>query len=356
MCVKSVLWLLMTTGKCNLKCDYCGGSFPNDIVPYESKYDISKLKNLIERDSEATVIFYGGEPLLNPKFIINVIDNIKAKRYGIQTNGTSIRLLPEKYWRRINVVLLSIDGREEITDKHRGKGIYKTVIKSAAYLKSLGIETIARMTVTQDSDIYVDVMHLINLGLFDKVHWQLDVIWSEEWNFKEWAYSSYLPGIKKLVEFFLSKLEEGIVIKIIPILGVISAHFFGGYRGSPCGAGYLSVTVTPDGRILSCPIAVREKWAELGNVNKGFKLLEDPLPEDCKKCEFKQYCGGRCLYAQKEKYWGEEGFKIVDEVNKEYLRIVLSIIPKVQELIKGGTIRLSQLYYNPILDSTEVIP
>ncbi|WP_338603942.1 radical SAM/SPASM domain-containing protein [Sulfolobus tengchongensis] len=350
-----MLWLLMTTGKCNLKCDYCGGSFPANIVPYETKYDINKIKRIIERDNDATIIFYGGEPLLNYKFIISVLDNVKAKRYGIQTNGIAIKLLPEKYWRKINLVLLSIDGREEITDKHRGKGIYKAVIRSARYLKDLGVETIARMTVTQDTDIFVDVMHLLNLGLFDKVHWQLDVIWSEEWDFKRWA-SSYLLGVRKLTEYFLSKLKEGKVVKIIPILGVISAHFYNGYRGSPCGAGYSSVTITPDGRILSCPIAVREKWAELGDLDKGYKLLEDPLPDDCKKCEFKNYCGGRCLYAQKERYWGEEGFKIVDEVNKEYLRTVLSIIPEVEILIKNGTIRLSDLYYNPILDSTEVIP
>ncbi len=346
----------MTTGRCNLACDYCGGSFPEKVVPYSVSYDLLSLKKMIEEDKDSTIIFYGGEPLLNPKFIMSVLDNIKAKRYGVQTNGTLYKLLPDEYWKRISVVLLSIDGREEITNKHRGKGIYNAVLRASKHLKSLGIETIARMAVTQDTNIYEDVMHLINLKLFDKVHWQLDVIWSEEWDFKSWAYSSYLPGIRKLVEFFLSKLEEGEIIKIIPILGVISAYFFGGYKGSPCGAGYSSVTVTPDGRVLSCPIAVREKWAELGNVQNGFRIMEDPLPQDCKNCEFKDYCGGRCLYAQKERYWGEEGFKVVDEVNKEYLRIVLSIIPKVKELIVKGRIKLNDLYYNPILDSTEVIP
>ncbi|QXJ28153.1 putative 4Fe-4S radical SAM protein [Saccharolobus shibatae B12] len=350
-----MLWLVMTTGKCNLKCDYCGGSFPANVVPYGVKYDINLLKRLVENDMESTIIFYGGEPLLNYKFIMTVLDNVRAKRYGIQTNGIAVRLLPEKYWRKINVALLSIDGREETTDKHRGKGIYKAVLRSAKYLKDLGVETIARMAVTQDTDIFADVMHLIDLGLFDKVHWQLDVIWSEEWDFKSWSFS-YLHGIKRLTEYFLSELRKGRVVKIIPILGVISAHFFEGYKGSPCGAGYSSVTVTPDGRILSCPIAVREKWAELGNVNLGYRLLEDPLPDDCKRCEFKRYCGGRCLYAQKERYWGEEGFKVVDEVNKEYLRTVLSIIPEIEKLIRDGNIRLSDLYYNPLLDSTEIIP
>ena len=350
-----MLWLVLTTGRCNLSCDYCGGSFPKEVVPWGVKYDISKLKRNIERDPNATVIFYGGEPLLNYRFIMQVMDNIKAKRWGIQTNGIAVKLLPEKYWRRMNVALLSIDGREEVTDKHRGRGVYKVVVKHAEYLKRLGVETIARMAVTQDSDIYEEVMHLLSLKVFDKVHWQLNVIWSERWDFETWAYSSYLPGVKRLMDYFMSELRKGRVVKIVPFLGVISAHFFKKYRGVACGAGYESVAVSTDGRVLSCPIAVREKWAELGTLD-SFRLLNDPLPEECKACEFRDYCGGRCLYAIREKYWGEEGFRIVDEVTKEYLRIVLSHIDEIKELVKEGVIKLEDLKYDPTEDSTEVIP
>ncbi|MEM4024997.1 MAG: putative peptide-modifying radical SAM/SPASM domain-containing protein, partial [Metallosphaera sp.] len=67
-------------------------------------------------------------------------------------------------------------------------------------------------------------------------------------------------------------------------------------------------------------------------------------------------CGGRCLYASQEKYWGDEGFKVVDEINKEYLRNVLSIIPTVDHLIESGKISKSDIYYDPTKDSTEVIP
>ncbi|MEL9969500.1 MAG: radical SAM/SPASM domain-containing protein [Metallosphaera sp.] len=351
-----MLWLIFTSGKCNLTCDYCGGSFDRTTVPWEVKYDIEKLKGLISRDRDPTVIFYGGEPLSNPLFIERFMDDIPANRYGIQTNGTMIKLLPERYWRRMDVALLSIDGRKEVTDKHRGRGIHDRVVKNASYLKSLGVETIARMTVTEDSDIFSEVTYLLNTGAFDKIHWQLNVIWSERWNVKQWAEKSYLPGIKSLVRLFEEGLTQGKIIKIIPILGVISAYYFGGYRGSPCGAGYNSVSVTTDGRVLSCPIAVREKWAELGRVDSGFRLIEDPLPQECRGCEFNRVCGGRCLYASQEKYWGDEGFKVVDEINKEYLRNVLSIIPTVDHLIESGKISKSDIYYDPTKDSTEVIP
>ncbi|MEM3271304.1 MAG: putative peptide-modifying radical SAM/SPASM domain-containing protein, partial [Metallosphaera sp.] len=51
-----------------------------------------------------------------------------------------------------------------------------------------------------------------------------------------------------------------------------------------------------------------------------------------------------------------EGFKVVDEINKEYLRNVLSIIPTVDHLIESGKISKSDIYYDPTKDSTEVIP
>ncbi|BCU67088.1 radical SAM/SPASM domain-containing protein [Sulfolobales archaeon HS-7] len=338
-----------------MTCRYCGGSFEKEVVPYGTKYDLRKLKVLIESDPNSTVVFYGGEPLVNREFISNFTREIRAKRYGVQTNGTLVRLLKQEVWKRMDFALLSIDGREETTDKMRGRGIYSTVVRNAKYLKELGLELIARMTVTEHSDIYEDVTHLLSLGLFDKIHWQLNVVWTEKWNVKEWSTRNYIPGIERLMELFMKNLMEGRVLKIIPILGVLSSHYFEGYRGSPCGAGYGSVSITPDGRVLSCPIAVREKWAELGTVEE-FKLYEEPLPEECRNCKFNRYCGGRCYYSSQEKYWGEEGFQDVDEITKKYLCIVLKYIPVIDEALRKGIIKREMLYYDPKEDSTEVVP
>lgn len=356
----AMLWLVFTTGACNLRCSYCGGSFEPRIVPWRITYDPTRLKRLIEGDPEATVIFYGGEPLLNPRFIMWVMDNVKAARWGIQTNGTLIELLPSTYWRRMDTVLLSIDGRREVTDAHRGVGVYDRVVKALRRLKAIGVKrVIARMAVTQLTDIYLDVIHLLEVG-FDLVHWQLDVIWDSRWDVLSWARANYLPGIRKLVNLFLSELERGRVLGIVPILGILSAYLHKPYIGPPCGAGYRAVSVSTDGRILACPIAVREDWAVLGNVNVGFKLMdiESHLPEMCRTCEYKQYCGGRCLYAIKEgeRYWGKEGVLEVDEVTKETIKIILEAAPRVRELIEKGVINPNSLLYDPVLDSTEVIP
>lgn len=90
-----MLWLVFTTGACNLRCTYCGGSFePPHVVPWRVTYDINKLRHLVENDKDATVIFYGGEPLLNPGFIMRVMDNVKARRFGIQQMVPSLIYCP----------------------------------------------------------------------------------------------------------------------------------------------------------------------------------------------------------------------------------------------------------------------
>ena len=58
------------------------GSFKVDYtVPSRISYDIQTLKKFIEKDPDAGVIFYGGEPLLCIDKIEEIMDLIKAKYF-----------------------------------------------------------------------------------------------------------------------------------------------------------------------------------------------------------------------------------------------------------------------------------
>ena len=349
-----MLWFIFTTGTCNLKCKYCGGSFPEDIVPRTPRYRIEDLINFLKRDSNRTIFFYGGEPLLNIDFIKEVIENLNAKRYGIQTNGLLLNRLDNSLLNKFDVILVSIDGIEEVTDKYRGKGVYKKVVENIKKIREkFNGEIIARMTITEDSDIFRDVMHLINLKLFDKIHWQLNVIWTERWNFEKWS-ENYIKGIKNLVKYFLEKLKRGKIIKLIPIIGIISS-FFKPFNHVPCGSGKYSFSILTDGRVIACPIAVYESWANVGNIfNGNIKKLN--LKPPCYNCDYFIHCGGRCLYSNYERLWGEEGFKNVCKVTIRTIEIIKRIIPEIFSLIDKGIIKFKDLCYNPLKDSTEVIP
>jgi len=353
-----MLWIVHTTGRCNLKCRYCGGSFPEKLVPSREKYSVDMLARLVSRDPDPTIVFYGGEPLLNARFIMEVMDAIPA-RYGVQTNGTLPQLLPKRYWERMETVLISVDGVEWLTDKYRGRGVYKRAVSTARWLSSFcGCRRIARMTVTRDTCIYRDVKHLLELGPFTHVHWQLDVVWDEPWPFLEWAKRRYLPGIRRLVMYMGEKMADGDVPGIVPFLGILTADRKGGWEGVPCGAGREAVSVSTDGRILACPIAVGERWARLGDVEKGIERWIDVRSEfpECSRCPYFKWCGGRCLYALYERHWGEEGHRSVCWVTQRTIDHVLKLRVIVEKLVERGVISWDDILYDPLRDSTEVIP
>jgi len=344
-----MLYIVLTTGKCNLKCRYCGGSFEPEFVPWKVSYPVSKLKKLVKPGD--IICFYGGEPLLNLEFIREVMDSVEAT-YVIQTNGTLVHELEEEYWKRFDTVLLSVDGVKEVTDYYRGKGIYDKVMSAREFLKGKVRDLVARMALSERGDVYRDVKHL--LPLFDHVHWQLDVVWSERWeNFSEWK-ERYKEGIEKLAEFWIREMEKGKVWGIAPFQGILRVEYGVENLTPPCEAGVNSVAILPNGKVISCPIAVREKWATLGTID-SFRT-ECGIGEPCTSCPYLKYCGGRCLYAYKERYWGEEGFKQVCEITKHTINVLLNIKPRIDELIKKGALSKKELIYPEYNNSVEIIP
>ncbi|WP_165974165.1 radical SAM protein [Marinitoga lauensis] len=86
---------------CNAKCIYCfanHGDYGKEkgIMPSEIAYKaIDKFMEMTPKDAEAYIIFFGGEPLLAFKEIINTVEYTNKKYLGeksyqfhIVTNGT----------------------------------------------------------------------------------------------------------------------------------------------------------------------------------------------------------------------------------------------------------------------------
>nr|WP_287069254.1 TIGR04084 family radical SAM/SPASM domain-containing protein [Pyrobaculum sp.] len=356
-----MLWFLLNTGACNLKCRYCGGSFNPAHSPWRPRASAREVAGFISKiDASPVVFFYGGEPLVNPSYVLEVMEALGGAKFGIQTNGTLVKRLPPEAWRRFSTVLLSIDGPRELTDFNRGNGVYDRVLEALRWLKhevNCKCKVIARMAVTRESRLYRDVTHLLSLG-FDAVHWQLNVIWTDEWGpreFLKWAEESYLPDVERLRDLFLSEAERGRVLGIIPFLGIYRALLIRPYDWVPCGAGKYAYAINTDGRVLHCPIAVSEKWANAGHIKIGI-TNGVRLKDKCLICEYRHVCGGRCLYTHYEDFWGEEGFDAVCHVTKKTIRILEEALPYIFQLIKDGVIRREDIDYDPLLDSTEVIP
>ncbi len=316
-------------------------------MPTRIEYHMDELVKFIEGDENAVVAFYGGEPTLEAEKIKEMMNSLPARKFVLQTNGFFIERLDGEV-HKLDSILISIDGRKEVTDFYRGDGCYDRVMKALDFLKreNYGGEIIARMAASVRTEIYEDVMHL--LQHFPLVHWQLDAVWSSMWGVEEfwrWAEESYMPGLKKLISFWIDEMKGGKIHGIVPFMGIASRLLHGG-NGLPCGAGKDAITITTDGKIMACPIAPDFKWNFLGDFT-GYKKME--IGEPCRSCDVYDICGGRCLFAYKEKLWGEEGFRKICSITK----FTINEIKKHEEILQKNKERLR---YPPYNNTTEIIP
>ncbi|MBI4393045.1 MAG: TIGR04084 family radical SAM/SPASM domain-containing protein [Euryarchaeota archaeon] len=356
-----MLYIVSTTGVCNLACDYCGGSFPASVMPREVGYPTEALRALVERDKDAVVAFYGGEPLLRVSLVREIMDRVQAKHFVLQTNGLFLDSIPDDCVRRLDTILVSLDGRPEVTNAHRGPGIHGHVMEKVAKIRPrFSGDLVARMTVSEESDIYLDVTHLLSQG-FDHVHWQLNAIWSPEgsWtDFGGWIEKSYLPGITRLKKRWLEEMRGGRVLGIVPFQGVME-RLRSGAKGLPCGAGRDAFAITTDGRILACPIGPEYEWNRLGTLDQvDPETLKDRLEMQgpCRSCPVANVCGGRCLFANMEGRAKRKEFDLVCRTVKHLIAEMEDARPKVDALMAAGRVTREEIAYPPFNNTTEIIP
>jgi Arylsulfatase regulator (Fe-S oxidoreductase) len=148
------------TDACNLKCKYCGyGEFYDDYDErtcsmLDAKKAILLLNYLIDKwnspmntshGREIFVSFYGGEPLLNMNFIMQIIEYLDHStllhnkcRYSMTTNGILLdKYLPLLVEHNVNL-LISLDGDDEghsYRVDHSGKNSFERVLKNIKHIQ-----------------------------------------------------------------------------------------------------------------------------------------------------------------------------------------------------------------------------
>ncbi len=353
-----MLFIVFLTARCDLKCRYCGGL--GDVMPQEIEYQIEDLRDFILQDENPSIAFYGGEPFLRLKTMKKIMDVIECERYIVQTNGLRLRSLEEDYLKRFSTILVSIDGVREVTDYYRGHGVYDRVLENVRAIKDFfKNELIARMVATQKTNIFRDVTHLLGLNVFTHVHWQIDAVWSAEgiWrDFKSWV-EAYKRGLSKLVEFWFSEMEKGRVLGIVPFLGVLKALLGFENTAPPCGSGVDSVAITTDGKVIACPICADLDWNILGNIKTDLEKLKSvDLLDPCPNCTYFRVCGGRCLFFNRERLWGEDGFELVCSTVKHLIDEIKSLKDRILDLVDDNVVRFDDLIYPKFNNTTEIIP
>lgn len=125
-----------------------------------------------------------------------------------------------------------------------------------------------------------------------------------------------------------------------------------------CGSGLYFFAIHPSGKITPCPISSDPEFV-VGNIwNTHPMELRNSMKvgAPCPECEVYWVCGGRCLYANMKKHWGEEGFQKVCGTVKHLIRELEEVKPKIVKLIEKGVISIEDFYYPEINNCCEIIP
>lgn len=363
---------LILTNLCNSRCKYCYDKsfkeFDNGLEkkfefdfsePDKTELDIKKLKAFLVKDKNAVLVFYGGEPLLEIEKIKEIIDNINVP-FRMQTNAKLLDKLPIKYLKKIDKILVSIDGNKERTDYNRGEGTFDLVIKNLKQARKEGYkgEIVARMTLSEFPDIYEQVKNILDLKLFDSVHWQLDL------GFYKFDYDKkiikkftdeYNISITKLVNFWLKEINSGNVIKLYPFIAIIDSLLKGEKTKLRCGAGHSGYAISTKGKIVACPIMNSIKNFEAGDINLDPKKLKKFDVPGCSKCSYLDLCGGRCLYWRSAELWPKEGDNLICKTIKHLIDEMKRVLPEIKSLIDKRIISAKDFehekYFGP-----EIIP
>ena len=367
------------TMNCNLRCTYCYGKSFDDFgsdfhgltidysIPSSVTYETDVLRDFLKQDNDPVLIFYGGEPLLKMNRLKETMDAIPNARFIIQTNGLLLDRLDSGYLNRLDSIFVSLDGDETLTDYYRGRGTYKRVANNLMRIRERGYrgEIVARMTVGEATEIDTQVLALTNgeeLPI-SSVHWQLDALfWQNDYpkrRFSDWATNSYNPRLRKLIHAWVEHMRNvGDVWRLYPFVGVIHSMLNGESSHLRCGAGWCVFNIQTDGNISPCPVMAGMKDFYLGNIRSAsVSGLKDAIfvSEPCTSCRLFRMCGGRCLYANATKLWGNEGFNQVCGTVTNMVEALRDAIPQIKSLMESGNIQQEDFEY-PKYNGCEIIP
>ncbi|MCL2367051.1 MAG: thioether cross-link-forming SCIFF peptide maturase [Oscillospiraceae bacterium] len=310
---------------CNMNCAYCfagKGEYGGDEKLMNLEIGKRAIDFLIENSkgrSNLDVDFFGGEPLLNwdvVKEIVKYARSIEQKhekhfRFTLTTNGLMIdEDVIEFSNREMHNIVLSLDGRPEIHDKHRilpdGKGSYDHVLPKLKKIVEArnGKGYYIRGTFTPENlDFVNDILHIADLG-FKEISLEPSVAkLGSPFGFANEDLPELFRQYELLAAKMLDREKEG--------RGFNFYHYTLDLSGGPCvhkriagcGVGTEYMAVTPDGKLYPCHQFVGDDEFLIGDIWRGAtneKLREQFAQTDiysraaCKDCWARFFCSGGC--------------------------------------------------------------
>lgn len=321
---------LMTAQGCNFGCGYC------PVPETAQKYGASllsvqdaiagielwqeHLKDVYDPNLQYSVIFYGGEPLLNKGVIKASLAYLRAKQktgaipsnisFTIATNGVLIDDETISICKEYNVmVVVGLDGPKGLNDVLKvdssGNGTFNQIITSIKKLVQSGIRTCASASITP-----FNINHISEYFSFFR---ELGV---EKFGF------NFLKG-KKLLDLVGVDGVENYSRRAVR--GIIDNARKSGQSGFEyqwekkqiafdrkdfypvdCTCYGNQLVIQPDGQISNCPF-YKACLGQVRNIGNDFRIWKQPIVKEWRKRhplyhsgEAKAINGGGCAWSQGE--------------------------------------------------------
>jgi len=342
--------VLMVAQTCNLACTYCyggGGSYGSQVARMDPATARAAIDLMIDRAparDKYTVIFFGGEPLLNFRLIRETVGYCEARAqelgksfsHSMTTNGTVLTdaildFLREKRF----TLMVSLDGPQAVQDSLRpfvtGRGSFAVVIHNIRRLTEAGVPVQMRATLTRKT-LSAEAIHEVvrigrELGCNRVVMSPVDTTKSEGK-----VDEALQLGSEQLME--LERIYEAITEENLeharvgdtaragydPHVRMMRSLAQGKGRGlTQCGACFGMAATSSDGTLFPCHRFVGMDAYAIGDLASGFDLArieeffaraERAYTAKCNECWARQICCGLCYFRTAD---GDGGFAEPDD-------------------------------------------
>ncbi len=306
---------VLTTLKCNLRCSYCSLGV-GEVLGSQKKarYSVDQLAAFVERHLQGKEVYftlYGGEPTLNVDFGLKLMERFPHSRFNLQTNGTLLHRVPEELLKRLSNMMVSVDGGEAITDRHRGKGVYAKIMRNVLAVRERTDATLtARMTWWSGETSFEEIDSLT--GAFDYVYFQFA---QDEGANTPASVAAKKAVLERLVDKFFSC---GMLYPIVPLMGTVRNKIAPWRLNeisngmTQCRVSTSLLNVMPDGKIYPCPDMLYAQELLQGDVVENWVKPSTLTPHPdmpCRACSAYDYCRGNCMknmylaYVKKDAHW-----------------------------------------------------
>lgn len=307
---------------CNMRCKYCYGHSgtysQKGYMQYETAVTAIEWLARTSGRSKLSVIFFGGEPLLNFNLIKDILGYIKNAdhlthknfEFSITTNGTIINreiieILNEHQFN----VTISFDGDKQVQNNNRplrnGRKSFRLVQKNIkTFLKTRDGNALARATISSGNTDWKTISQRLRETGFKRYDYApVTADKSALFALSNAEYSRLCFDLERQADELISKFDTqgpGAGMRIWDMISSLKSHR---KRYSGCGAGRNLMAVSSTGVIYPCHRFVGNNTLAFGDIynfdsgkQKLFLENRSQVSAKCISCWARFMCGGGCLH------------------------------------------------------------